>query len=104
MIELTLGPGTCHDDFVQPELSSDDTGVASEPWVSRRDTNADRIIEALDKHTGGDCHDVIAHPGGVSAFHPTRVMEEKKARTITVEPRGEQGGFHKESRTRRRST
>lgn len=43
--------------------------------VSRRDTNADRIIEALDKHTGENCHDVIARPGGVSGFHLTRVMK-----------------------------
>ena len=89
MIELTLGPGTCHDDFVQPELSSDDTGVASEPWVSRRDTNVDRIIEALDKHTGEDCHDVIAHPGGVSAFHPTREESKDNYRGT----KGRTGGF-----------
>ncbi|PWY62409.1 hypothetical protein BO83DRAFT_412582 [Aspergillus eucalypticola CBS 122712] len=77
--------GTCRDASCTAELvfNSSDTGVASESWVSRRDTNADRIIEALDKHTGENCHDVIARPGGVS--------ELKRARTVTVESRGEQG-------------
>ncbi|PYH72342.1 uncharacterized protein BO88DRAFT_441900 [Aspergillus vadensis CBS 113365] len=96
VVKLTLRSGTCRDAFCTSELvfKSSDTGVASESWVSRRDTNADRIIEALDKHTGEDCHDVIARPGGVSGFHPTRVMKScREQGQFTVEPRGEQGGW-----------
>ncbi|OJZ86332.1 hypothetical protein ASPFODRAFT_80875 [Aspergillus luchuensis CBS 106.47] len=59
VVKLTLRSGTCRDAFCTAELVFNNT-------------NADRIIEALDKHTGENCHDVIARPGGVSGFHLTR--------------------------------
>lgn len=73
--------------------------MAAESWVSRKDTNADRIIEALDKHTGEELSRCHRTSWRRFRFPPDKGHEElKRVRTITVEPRGEQGGSHNESR------